>query len=51
MITLSEEAYDKLKGDERLLEILYRHDVHTWTGWDAAIEEFFNGKGGEKGEE
>jgi len=49
MITLSEDSYNKLKDDERLLETLYRHDVHAWTGWDAAIEEFFNGKREEEG--
>lgn len=42
MRTVSEETYSKLKGDERLLEVLYEHGVDNWTGWDDAIQQFFN---------
>lgn len=48
MITLSEETYKKLKDDERLLEALYAHGVDNWSGWDDAIQEFFNERREEK---
>ena len=40
MVTITEEEYRKLKYDSFKLEIMTKHGVEKWDGYDNAMEDF-----------